>query len=290
MKRYIPTIILLFLYLAGCKNDKQNTPPPSGKTYKVIFNASSPSQNGSSTEGKVINGLKSNAVGPVSSSAKMLYYDVYNSNGQRLHEIKQDSTLNYFGRIADDLPAGTYAFYFAAGQNSLVPSQNSFSTSTGSARWADWFFKKVTLTVTDSSINQDVILERMVGQLQLNIEDAFPANASKISITTVGEFARYDFVQNVYTYPEDRETFFGIPTANNKPIILIGNTLTPITIKITCYDNNSKVLTQKVVSNVQFAKNVKTILSGKLFSTSQGDFAIGVNSDFDPTPFVTVKF
>ena len=119
MKRYIPTIILLFLYLTGCKNDKQNTSPPSGKTYKVVFNASSSSQNVNSTKGKVINGLKTNAVGPVSSSAKILHYLVYDSSGNFLHIIKQDSTMSNFGIIADELSAGTYTFYFGAGQDSF---------------------------------------------------------------------------------------------------------------------------------------------------------------------------
>ena len=295
MKRYIPTIILLFLYLTGCKNDKQNTPSPSGKTYKVVFNASSSSQNVNSTKGKVINDLKTNAVGPVGSSAKILHYLVYDSSGNFLHIIKQDSTMSNFGIIADELPAGTYTFYFGAGQDSFrsvyqVHYFDSYHQEGSSPIWADWFYKKITLTITDSNINQDVTLERMVGQLQLNIEDALPSNVNRISITTTGELGHYDYTQDVFTYPEDVQSSFGIPTANNKPTILIGNTSTPMTIKITCYANNSTVLAEKTIKNVQFTKNVKTILSGKLFAASQGDFTVGVNSDFDPTPFVTVKF
>ncbi|MDN5286996.1 MAG: hypothetical protein JWR38_3270 [Mucilaginibacter sp.] len=294
MKRYIPFIILLFLCLTGCKNDKQNTPSPSGKTYKIVFNASSSSQSINSTGAKVVNSLKTNAVGPVSSSAKRLYYIVYDSSGKLVHEIGQDSTVSDFGRIADDLPAGTYTCYFGAGQNYFYSTiaSSTFLNYRGLGippTWEDWFYKKITLTITDSNINQDVVLERMVGQLQLNIEDAIPASVLSISITTIGELAFYDYLQGAFTHSQDIETFVGIPTANYKPTLLIGNTATPISIKITCYDSKG-VVAQRTISNVQFTKNVKTILSGKLFTASKGDFAVGVNDTFDPTPFVTVKF
>ncbi|MDN5286998.1 MAG: hypothetical protein JWR38_3272 [Mucilaginibacter sp.] len=294
MKRYIPTIILLFLCLTRCKNDKQNTPPPSGKTYKIVFNGSNSSQSISSTGSKVVNSLKTNAVGPVSSSAKRFYYIVYNSSGKLVHEVEQDSTMSDFGTITDGLPAGTYACYFGAGQHYFYPEiylSAFLNYRKGELdTWEDWFYKKITLTVTDSNINQDIILERMVGQLQLNIEDTIPASVSNITITTIGEMRNYDYLQGAYTYPQDREVSVIVPSLNFKRTLLIGNTLTPITVKITCYDSKKNVVAQRTISNVQFTKNVKTILSGKLFTASKGDFAVGVNNTFDPTPLVTVKF
>lgn len=88
------------------------------KTYPVVFNTAGPSQTANASKQKN-NSLKTNVTGPVGNSATRLYYAVLDSNNVLIHALAQDSSLSYFGKITDNLPAGNYTINICAGQSAL---------------------------------------------------------------------------------------------------------------------------------------------------------------------------
>lgn len=299
MKKSLLYFVLFTLCLTACKKDKKDNPPPSGKTYDVTFNVSGSGQVISSEGKQEINSLKTNAIGPAASLAKLLFYLVYDSNGALFHQIKQDSTMDNFGRISDNLPAGTYTVYIVAGQRGLGefgdPSQFGYPNTEGpGAIWKDLFYKKLTITVTNTAINQDVTLARVVGQLQINVEDAIPANAAKFVVKITDESIYFDFKNGIMGGAYGGQINNTIPasaigTTNYKITRIIGNTLTPMSVQIICYDSANIVIADKTINNVNCDINVKTILSGKLFAVSNG-FVVGLNNTWDPTPYTTIGY
>ena len=305
MKRYLLCFILLAIGSVGCKKDKKSdSTTPSNKTYHVVFNVSQPQTSGSNNLSN--NSLKTNAAEPVANGASKLFYLVYNSRNLLVHKLVQDANVGNFGTVEDELPAGTYTVYICAGQNGLDLDLSTdfgasphfsyplLSTPATAPVWGDTFFKKLTVNVSNTDINQSVTLERIVGQLQINIEDALPANASKFVVKIVSESRYFEFLNNKKTGPVAYNITNLVPaaaagTANYKITTLIGNTELPLSINLICYDAANKSLADITISNVSCSNNVKTVVSGKLFESGTG-FNIGLNNTWDPTPYATIGF
>jgi len=81
-----------------------------------------------------------------------------------------------------------------------------------------------------------------------------------------------------------------IGTTNYKITAIIGNTTTPMSVRIICYDSANNTIADKTIGSVNSDINVKTILSGKLFSASSNSFTVGVNNTWDPTPYTTIGY
>jgi len=295
MKKAVLYVAAAAMFLFSCKKDHSGSKDnPAQKLYQVNLNLSGFTETiSNSTKSKLqVNDLKTNAV---TDYLKELYYIVYGSNGVVLHSLTQDSTTANFGNISDNLPSGTYTVAIAAGQSGLTKGTDAskedflFYTPNGSP-WKDTFFNKFQLIVSASNINQTVTVSRLVGQLEVNIEDAIPVAASKMEITVTSESYNFLFSTGL---PDSSFPFImstTIPgavkgTTNYKLDNILLNTYTPFTVKIVCYDAASKALATALVSNVTCEKNRKTILSGKLFGSSN-TFNITLNSAWDPTPIV----
>lgn len=311
MKKYLLFLLVSSCFTLSCKKAHHSDPDPDPKTYSVNFSLSGFRQAIASAPGsKQVNGIKTNATPtPVTADYfKMIHYRVYNTINTHyslFHSLSIDSSASNFGTISDRLPAGNYTVGIAAGMAGLKFDERVFNTagdvtsgiSYGYANpqnlaWKDAFFDKFELTVS-GDINQNVTLSRVVGQLEVNIEDAIPVNAKTIAVTVTNDAFYYVFntEQPEMTRPMTFTTL--IPdVAKGKPNFkvssLIANTVAPFVVKITCYDANQKNIGPGVtVPNVTCQKNTRTILSGKLFDYSSFDtFTIGINNDWDPTPIV----
>jgi len=303
MKKAILYFAMATLFLFSCKKDHSGSnDKPAQKLYQVNFNLSGFTETiSNSTNNKLkVNSLKTSAI---TDYLKVLYYFVFDTGGKLVHSLTQDSTAANFGAISDNLPLGTYTVVIATGQKGLSVENDAYGSTitkisdtylyygpSVTSPWKDTFFNKFQLTVSGTNVNQSVSGSRLVGQLEVNIEDAIPATASKMEITVTSESHQYyistelahSFDPYVITTP--------IPnaikgTTNYKLDNILLNTYTPFTVKIVCYDASSKALGTALVTNVTCEKNKKTILSGELFGSSN-TFNITLNSAWDPTPIV----
>jgi len=165
----------------------------------------------------------------------------------------------------------------------------------------DTFFESFSINVGSQNIQQEVTLERITGKLEINILDEIPANANRIS------FKIYDAATGFSLSPfkvggktdymdegEDSEYPENVPSGlllkdsdkgktNYKYTKFLYGADQPVRVKIQCFDASGNMIAIKNIPNVRIYKNKRTILSGKLFGTTQQTgFTVSVNSDWDP--------
>lgn len=296
MKRTIPYLLLPLLFFFSCKKEHSATV----KKYKVTYNLSGFTQKilGTVPGKKQINSLATNS-GGTPASIDILHYYVYDATQTRVNEIYQDSTYSNFGSITDNLPAGTYIVVFVGGKTGLnmggdnftltLPSANVIAYGANSDTWEDTFFYETTITVSGGDINQNVTMNRIVGELTFDITDKMPANASTITLSITKDYEFYSFKTQTPTLAIGPKTFiFPLPAAalgasNYKHSILMLNTTTPFDATITCYDASNKPLGQATITGITLQANTQTILSGNLFGANTG-FTTTLNHAWDPTP------
>jgi len=164
------------------------------------------------------------------------------------------------------------------------------------------FLGKIRITVNNQDSQQNITVNRIVGQLEVNIEDAIPNNVAYLGVIRINEDGGYllydetpfgttslpdedwegDYERNIITTADHGKT-------NYKTDRFVLNTITPIPVQIVAYDINNNVVAQATVNNVQMYKNKRTILTGKLFGPAQTQFSIHANQAWDPN-VTTVHF
>jgi len=306
MKKAILFCIAVSVLLFSCKKDQSKIAKIAQKTYKVNFNVSGFAQTViNTTNGKLqLNALRTDATIAITNYLDVLYYYVFETNDANrnlVHSLVQDSTMSNFGTIADNLPAGTYIVVIAAGKKGLVPidelgGYHALGTLavTYNAPWQDTFFDEFQLTVSDGDVHQNVTLSRIVGQLEVNVEDAIPAAAKSISITTSSKGSQFGFLNQQMAITSIPVTFTTtLPDSvkgktNFKIDHILGNIGAPFNVNIVCYDASQNVLGTAIVDSVICQANKRTILSGKLIG-SNNTFNVNLNGAWNATP-ITIPF
>jgi hypothetical protein len=309
MIKYLFYSLFAMLVFSSCSKEHETASPvtPDGKLYPIKFNLSGFTQTtkgGLST--KQSNGLKG-VFADTSGTGKLdiLYYLVYDAAGKFVHQLTQNSDSASFAGFSDNLAAGNYNLYFIAGKTGLkvdTVNAQAYYIAPGDSlgNWHDTFMAKVALTVNGAG-SQNVVLNRTVAALRVNITDAIPANAAKI-VTTI----QYDFVY--YKYLNRFNQLFNTPyvktlttkitpaligtTDLQQYTILAGNNGVLTSVFINCYDASNNIIGSAVIGSAGIQPNHETILTGKLFGAtdSQNSFKISVNNAWNPVPHVTIPF
>ncbi|WP_207420747.1 hypothetical protein [Desertivirga brevis] len=219
-----------------------------------------------------------------------LEYHVYDSVGMFVKSIIQDSTMSNFGQINDVLAPGKYTIYFAAfrGNGYVTPHLVYFMPR---GDWYDTFTKKISLTVGQQDIQQQVRLDRIVSALEITLTDPIPLNTGKITVSVKNEADSYSMERDEPVYHAETtktRTFFLSRNDENKPnkklFMYVGNTAAPVTVTIRAYSGET-MTAEKVVSNVSCHKNKVTLLRGRLFTPAgspSANFSISVNPQWLP--------
>jgi len=312
--------LLLSTTLWSCKKANEGYPtlkPTLEPKFEVTLNVSD-----FSTEVTNILKLKANTLlnAPLIGSTSYLAYIVYDKDGVEVSRIKQDSSgtttriireegenevplgQKIYGCIKDSLVAGNYTVVMAA-SNTLFEINNR-STGLGFEfyglndaylqyvrgldsyyRTSDTYYKKFTLTVSKKDVQKPIVLDRIVGKLEINILDA--KAGEKFQFHFENENDSFKFL-NEKPFGELSENIFqGYRDALTSYLIL--NTETPINVLIS-YDENG-IAKEKLITGVMVYKNKRTILKGKVHSSpkSTSGFDVSVNSQFDAEP-IEVSF
>jgi len=296
MKKALLYSLMVFFLLFSCSKSNNVTLthlPPSSKKYAVTLNVSGFTiiKNAGSVTKKQVDGLKTNALTDTSSNdtLNVLYYAVYDSTGILVNKITQKNTDANFGAIIDNLPAGTYSVALVAGKTGL---SYGTGTSINAANfyysdnyvWHDTFFKTFSLTVSGGNVDQNVTLERFVGQLEVNINDAIPSNVATIVVNEAGEWDEYRLIgpqgPNGISITTTIPTS-AIGTTNFQIYSIVANTATAMNVVISCYDASNNLIGSTTVPGVTFIANTRTILSGDLFGGNT-TFQISLNDTWNP--------
>jgi hypothetical protein len=239
-----------------------------------------------------------------------------------------EPTTNPFNVITDSLASGTYTIVIvgtgkqsagdivlnlALGYDDVDSAPTVFSPLQSAVLYDDEgldqiprsneiFFSKSTITVGNQNLNNDITISRIVGQLQVVLQDAIPGNVRYINVTRYPEYYSFSIADTIpkdliepldeFPYSDSPMTLTsadkGKPNYTTQRFML--NTISPFTVIITAFDANEQIIGQKTVNNVRLYKNRRTTLTGKLFdNTSQAQFAIHANQAWGP-PGPTINF
>ena len=206
---------------------------------------------------------------------------VFDGTTQLAHQTNDDEN---FGTVTLNLTHGSHNLSFILTRSSGITVSEGVMTFT-SVR--STFGKLLALNVTASTGAQDLTLDRISGQLQLTINDAFPANAAEI-----------EFVINPRYSAINVTNFRGVNGASwNQRVSCtskVGQTGVSYTfnhfaprtdeeytadVTINIYNAGGSVIYTVTIDDVRFASNTKTLLSGNLFTTPSA--SVGVNTSWN---------
>lgn len=293
MKKIYLSFLFAITVFASCKkSDKVTDEIKPSTLHNVSFNVSGFSQT------MVDLGMKSSASVKAESAAShvnFILYCIYNKEGVLVKKVEQtDKTAAGFGSIKEQLPAGSYTLTVAASSKPLLQMNQDILFSAffgffGSASRGDAFVKTLNFEVSDKENQANIEVERIVGKLELSIQDGIPSNVAKITISH-GSASFYHFVKGTSSSTDVITEDIPVTESDKSgegstfdsyilPMRATGSIQTDVT--ITCFNTKGDVIVNKVIKNVVFETNKKTILSGKLFektSNQQSNFQITIPS------------
>ena len=327
MKRILYLSIISGLLLFSCKKE-HNKSGNDNTLHNVSFTVNGFTQTSGPfsvtgnkhtiTDAVKASAISANAYTPDSTNGKTyIVYSVYDATGKYIHSITQSSDQANFGTLTDNLIAGNYTVNIAAypglldAQGSYAPyyltgyatalSSAVLAYSDGRPQFIDTFSKTFGITVSaTSTINQNVTLARINGELELAITDSSPSNVTEIAVTVSNEYLEYNVAtSNPDTLNHNGPMMFyaythaSFPSTNFTFSGIVLNTIHPFTATITCYDVSNNVIALKTVNNVYCQVNKTTILSGNLFGSQTGNSTDGFTVSINPAWNLvqdTVKF
>jgi hypothetical protein len=312
MRKTLLYLILISITVIACKKEKRNSIPPVTGTQKVTFVAGfSQTTQSINSVGKITatNSLNLNSTPDTSltNHINIIYYTVFDSVGNLLHNVYQVVGDTAFGRFVDDLHPGKYTVTISAGTTIGVASAATLSDTfiygpgginSSQGFTSDVFFKRITITVGYAAQTETVALNRITSRLIININDAIPANSNYALINISNVASNYyvgtdriinvdgpgnNFGQYSYTIP--------VSAAGTKNYQIVTNFmyLNDFDVSIEIGQKTATGATvygQRTVPNVTAAPNKITLLSGELFggptTGSTGGFQVTNDTTWNP--------
>ena len=201
---------------------------------------------------------------------------VFDGTTQLAHQTNDDAN---FGTVTLNLTHGNHNLSFILTRSTGITVENGVMTMS-SIR--STFGKLLALNVTASTGAQDLTLDRISGQLQLTINDAFPTTANEIefvinprytqmNVTNLQGVNGDEWSQRVSCTAKQGQT--GVQyTFNHICPSLTDEYTGDVTINI--YNAGGSVIYTVTIDDVRFASNTKTLLSGNLFTSPSASVSV----------------
>ena len=206
---------------------------------------------------------------------------IFDGTTQVAHQTNDDEN---FGTVVLNLTHGNHNLSFILTRSTGITYEDGVMTF-GSVR--STFGKLLALNVTASTGAQDLTLDRISGQLQLTINDAFPTTANEIEFVVNPRYSQLN-VANLQGVNGDewsqrvsctaKQGQSGVSyTFNHICPSLTDEYTADVTINI--YNSGGSVIYTVTIDDVRFAANTKTLLSGNLFTVPSA--SVGVNTSWN---------
>lgn len=297
MKRYILFVLAIALMsIAACRKDHENA--KTGNSTRVVsFGVAANFTNQIIPNSTAIaDGRKLVTVTTptIQNTFDTIFYKAYDLNGNIIHQ--KTYSAKTFTTVTDTLANGDYKIAIYAGKKGFNGSDYGTNAS-GYIRFdANTFGSTFPLTVGTSNINQSVTLNRILGELTITVNDAFPANAKRFSITLNGEANSYD----TFNATPVTTSYGAIPPPLNMPLPVsfagtTGYTYTFVTlntagsfnISLAAFDNTTQSIAYKTTGLMTLAPNEHLSLSGRLFTNNtsgSSNTTVGIDTTWRPQP------
>ena len=198
--------------------------------------------------------------------------------------VHQTSDLEAFGCVTLTLEYGSHDLSFIA-TRSIGQSYSAGVLSVTGVR--PTFGKLQSITISDATDAFDIVLNRVTGQLIINIEDAIPADADYIKFQIAQKYDNLLVASlngtGVYTFEQTASLTSSVGiTGKSFTINMLSPTYqtqytTDVTLSV--YRSDDSVIAQHIIHDVPVCSNTKTILSGEMFGGSS--FTITANHSWE---------
>ena len=198
--------------------------------------------------------------------------------------VHQTSDLEAFGCVTLTLEYGSHDLSFIA-TRSIGQSYSAGVLSVTGVR--PTFGKLQSITISDATDAFDIVLNRVTGQLIINIEDAIPADADYIKFQIAQKYDNLLVASlngtGVYTFEQTASLTSSVGiTGKSFTINMISpayQTQYTTDVTLSVYRSNDSVIAQHIIHDVPICSNTKTILSGEMFGGSS--FTITANHSWE---------
>jgi hypothetical protein len=321
-------LVMLAAVFSSCSKEHAPTTTQPAKTYNVSLKVGFAENITGYNAVKTTNAVKTDASTPVADTlakyVTVLNYHVYDSNMHEIRNGSQQSTDADFGNISYQLASGTYTVIVDAGttgfsDNAVISigypaviypalAYNYADSNRTSQEWQEYppfkgntFYKEMSITVSSSAQSFPVSLDRIVGRLEVVIQDAIPANAKSLTVYVNGDAQA---LQLVNLTPEYQGNYFYniLPVSgytNTTVYAIIANTQTSFPVEIKSTDSpigdtsrftKFNVLGDKLIPAVTCKANETTVLTGKLYDGTGQGFTITYDPTWDTGSPTTIHF
>lgn len=296
----LPFLMLIF----SCEENIPIEPPVANqKLFNVSFNVSGFTSHVTplaSLKTSAVNQTMNLSVADLPNQITALEYLIYNSSGQLLKDSIQTSSST-FGTMNLQLPAGSYKLIVAGmrGLYTIYSKESSVDISLTSkypSKIGDWFKQVADFVVNEQALNQNIVLDRVVGKVGFILTDAIPKDIAKISMGfTTGSYVLLNSSYSPGTVTQIEESPLklsdeGKLNYSSSAFVIPMNTGSITTdVSIRAYNTSGTLIVEKIIKNVVVEKNKMTTLSGALFTSlpSSTTTNVTVNSDWKPSTTVT---
>ena len=259
-------LMLSVVGLVSCKKESHS----SIKEYKVTYNISGIGSNSNSSISK--NASASSETVADGNAFFNITYLAYNENDVLVDSISRFiNGKEGFGSIPSKLSPGKYTLVFVASKNRFLLEDINNLNSLHLLFPQDVYLEKTSITISNKNVVKDIVLEKVSGKLQIEIEDILTENVAEIQISLsnapdkfmikAGETASVSPLTMLV--PVEQADFGKAHKVITTDILASKTALTWIT--ITLLDGDKNVLAEKTLNDVSIVQNETTFLATKLF-------------------------
>jgi len=297
MKRHYLLLFLLIFGISCKKNSKKDI--DSAKLYTVVFSTTGFTQ---STEMvNAIQGGKSVAVSGAdpASGVDHIYYVVSKATGDKefvkiIHQVRGQTAD--FGIITDNLPSGRYNIGFLASGEALN-LENNRSLQLALPVQENLYYVNMQVDVS-GQLNREILLPRIVSQIEIQLEDVVPNNVNSLHISFEGVDDGESGVLKTLDVPTGDADNSGLyivrPITNAEkgqkltlkyyvPFLSVNSA---IKVNFEVRDATGNTLIDYTVSNVGLTQAKRTILKGSLFDKVDGAEIIIHDTPWENNPVI----
>jgi hypothetical protein len=290
MKKQI-LIALLPLLLASCRKPSEDM---VAQTYPLVISTKNIHSELPVTKSASV----FNSVDSLLNNLGVLNYLVFDATGKFVHKKKQVKGDESFGEITDELKVGQYTVILLSSTGDLtigsalttLSSTKIMSTATS----GDIFYKKLSVNITPQGVTESVLLDRMVGCVQVRVTDRVADNISRIELLIENETPFLNInTGDVETVTKEARSVSANVNASNRTSfslsLLIMNNQAPIIASLKFFDASNNMITTKKLPAITNARGQKVSAEGKLSEFMSVGFTIGYNNTW-PSDSTIVYF
>lgn len=291
MRKYLCYLFLAFFLFSSCENSTEDVVEQTSPLIINVLNLKGdtlPVTKGASV---------SNSIDSILNNFGVLNYLVFDATGKFVHQKKQLKGDEAFGQITDELKIGQYTVVLISSTGEIrLPTNITTLTATrmsSAANSGDIFYKKLTVNIPPQGVIESVLLDRIVGCLQVRIEDRITDNIKTIELQVENEMPYFNINSGMVetTAKEQRLVSASVNASNRDSFnlgLLLMNDQIPLIAQVRFLDASNKTITMKQLPPITNVRGQRISAEGTISDFMSLGFSVGYNDTWSDT--IVVRF